>query len=242
DRGAVRTRRLHHLLLFAGSTGTVGTDHSHVRGVVGDGDTQIGECLGDLVGADTADAHALPLREGQEVALVAQHGHGRVGHTLSRLRVLRAAHDLGRGRRVDGFGVQYAVFLLEGEDAQDGLVDAFLGQAALIHGRADAVDGGCGVGGHEELVDPGLHHAYGDLFVGVLLANTLHVEGVGGDHAVEAQFLTQDAVDDGGREGGRVGGVLTLQLRHEHVDRKSTRLNSSHVSISYAVFCLNKKK
>src|SRR5437868_12034205 len=27
-----------------------------------------------------------------------------------------------------------------------------------------------------------------------------------------------------------------------HPDRKSTRLNSSHVSISYAVFCLKKKK
>src|SRR5699024_12846352 len=27
-----------------------------------------------------------------------------------------------------------------------------------------------------------------------------------------------------------------------HRDRKSTRLNSSHVSISYAVFCLKKKK
>src|SRR5699024_12631273 len=27
-----------------------------------------------------------------------------------------------------------------------------------------------------------------------------------------------------------------------HTDRKSTRLNSSHVSISYAVFCLKKKK
>src|SRR5699024_11972960 len=26
------------------------------------------------------------------------------------------------------------------------------------------------------------------------------------------------------------------------IDRKSTRLNSSHVSISYAVFCLKKKK
>src|SRR5699024_11329537 len=26
-----------------------------------------------------------------------------------------------------------------------------------------------------------------------------------------------------------------------HLDRKSTRLNSSHVSISYAVFCLKKK-
>src|SRR5690242_20914747 len=27
-----------------------------------------------------------------------------------------------------------------------------------------------------------------------------------------------------------------------HLDRKSTRLNSSHMSISYAVFCLKKKK
>src|SRR2546427_5716278 len=30
--------------------------------------------------------------------------------------------------------------------------------------------------------------------------------------------------------------------RQEHVDRKSTRLNSSHSQISYAVFCLKKKK
>src|SRR5699024_11896906 len=29
---------------------------------------------------------------------------------------------------------------------------------------------------------------------------------------------------------------------HRSIDRKSTRLNSSHVSISYAVFCLKKKK
>src|SRR5437870_11214643 len=28
----------------------------------------------------------------------------------------------------------------------------------------------------------------------------------------------------------------------EKIDRKSTRLNSSHVAISYAVFCLKKKK
>src|SRR5690349_23318211 len=33
----------------------------------------------------------------------------------------------------------------------------------------------------------------------------------------------------------------TGQLRHLR-DRKSTRLNSSHVEISYAVFCLKKKK
>src|SRR5262245_64770487 len=31
-------------------------------------------------------------------------------------------------------------------------------------------------------------------------------------------------------------------LRQKHLDRKSTRLNSSHLGISYAVFCLKKKK
>src|SRR5690625_5949036 len=32
-----------------------------------------------------------------------------------------------------------------------------------------------------------------------------------------------------------------LQVHYENLDRKSTRLNSSHVAISYAVFCLKKK-
>src|SRR5439155_26547955 len=32
------------------------------------------------------------------------------------------------------------------------------------------------------------------------------------------------------------------QILEESIDRKSTRLNSSHVAISYAVFCLKKKK
>src|SRR5207249_5563954 len=37
--------------------------------------------------------------------------------------------------------------------------------------------------------------------------------------------------------------VMGLEDPHGHrPDRKSTRLNSSHVSISYAVFCLKKKK
>src|SRR5206468_10277937 len=40
------------------------------------------------------------------------------------------------------------------------------------------------------------------------------------------------------------GGVLMGRLsdRYGIVDRKSTRLNSSHDQISYAVFCLKKKK
>src|SRR5690606_40077440 len=43
----------------------------------------------------------------------------------------------------------------------------------------------------------------------------------------------------GARPEGAVGGEATALAP---VDRKSTRLNSSHVKISYAVFCLKKKK
>src|SRR3712207_7787722 len=59
----------------------------------------------------------------------------------------------------------------------------------------------------------------------------------------------------GGRRHRRLGGdpaqVLVEPRRHRHreqlghlvgvQDRKSTRLNSSHANISYAVFCLKKK-
>src|SRR3712207_8881454 len=38
------------------------------------------------------------------------------------------------------------------------------------------------------------------------------------------------------------GGAGALAGRHLIPDRKSTRLNSSHANISYAVFCLKKKK
>src|SRR2546422_3785316 len=49
------------------------------------------------------------------------------------------------------------------------------------------------------------------------------------------------------RRGPRITEVGERHLRHdleaqEIVDRKSTRLNSSHGYISYAVFCLKKKK
>src|SRR5690606_41996397 len=40
------------------------------------------------------------------------------------------------------------------------------------------------------------------------------------------------------KEGDHAEAILKLN----ELDRKSTRLNSSHVKISYAVFCLKKKK
>src|SRR5438309_8570577 len=40
----------------------------------------------------------------------------------------------------------------------------------------------------------------------------------------------------------KTGALKKRTGREVHGDRKSTRLNSSHSSISYAVFCLKKKK
>src|SRR5258708_18879254 len=56
-----------------------------------------------------------------------------------------------------------------------------------------------------------------------------------GDLAVvEIDFLEQREAELHQRGAGN--------LRLEKIDRKSTRLNSSHQIISYAVFCLKKKK
>src|SRR5258708_19197707 len=45
-----------------------------------------------------------------------------------------------------------------------------------------------------------------------------------------------------GRGGAHGGNAQGRERRAGHADRKSTRLNSSHQIISYAVFCLKKKK
>src|SRR5688572_31095275 len=40
----------------------------------------------------------------------------------------------------------------------------------------------------------------------------------------------------------RLEALRYYRREEDHLDRKSTRLNSSHSQISYAVFCLKKKK
>src|SRR5699024_12011102 len=73
-----------------------------------------------------------------------------------------------------------------------------------------------------------------DLLKGVLA----HLLAAGEDHPGHPE---EDDVVAGDQHGG---GVEVVQLRAGHrirQDRKSTRLNSSHVSISYAVFCLKTK-
>src|SRR5438128_3575124 len=56
--------------------------------------------------------------------------------------------------------------------------------------------------------------------------------------------LKKEKVKEGAWEISRFKGLGEMspeQLKRE-IDRKSTRLNSSHGSISYAVFCLKKKR
>src|SRR5260221_2237868 len=75
----------------------------------------------------------------------------------------------------------------------------------------------------------------------------------GGGRCLGQEFL--QCHDEGGDGGLHVAGAAAVQLAvavrgHEgraapllqRADRKSTRLNSSHTVISYAVFCLKKKK
>src|SRR2546429_3491763 len=56
-----------------------------------------------------------------------------------------------------------------------------------------------------------------------------------------AQRRTVCVIDQGAR-GGRGRVERSFHRRAGAADRKSTRLNSSHGYISYAVFCLKKKK
>src|SRR3712207_7300731 len=56
-------------------------------------------------------------------------------------------------------------------------------------------------------------------------------------------FGTTNPTTPGGVTGGVNfgGGFPVIQYEPTGLDRKSTRLNSSHANISYAVFCLKKK-
>src|SRR3712207_7318854 len=63
------------------------------------------------------------------------------------------------------------------------------------------------------------------------------------DHAlVRVVARARDRVVVGITRIARNPAVSARQRRRERIDRKSTRLNSSHANISYAVFCLKKKK
>src|SRR3712207_7751654 len=59
-------------------------------------------------------------------------------------------------------------------------------------------------------------------------------------HGLQVRIRRRESV--GARERGEVLQRVAHAQTPRLVDRKSTRLNSSHANISYAVFCLKKKK
>src|SRR5699024_11935110 len=79
---------------------------------------------------------------------------------------------------------------------------------------------------------------YTTLFRSLLHRAGEHVLPAGDDHVVVPARHVQQSVPV---HMAAVAGLHQAQ-RRLLADRKSTRLNSSHVSISYAVFCLKKKK
>src|SRR5256885_8303306 len=74
-----------------------------------------------------------------------------------------------------------------------------------------------------------------------LFPYTTLFRSAGGDACAypRARRVSSDPTDPGGGGSGNRAGDLGGADRP---DRKSTRLNSSHLVISYAVFCLKKKK
>src|SRR3712207_7744438 len=63
-----------------------------------------------------------------------------------------------------------------------------------------------------------------------------------GIEVVEAEGVLQTRVPSFRPDLTREIDLVEEVIRLHGIDRKSTRLNSSHANISYAVFCLKKKK
>src|SRR3712207_6863059 len=85
---------------------------------------------------------------------------------------------------------------------------------------------------------------YTTLFRSTLAGEIAHRGGIslirGGTRVELTDFVI--GIDDSPALSALVGGSRVEILRLDvSADRKSTRLNSSHANISYAVFCLKKK-
>src|SRR5690606_39547833 len=101
------------------------------------------------------------------------------------------------------------------------------GRDAIADGQGDTVQQQDAVGRQ------GLDHEAGDGAVRIGTAEADRDTGGVFVAGTAGRIRVRRVVDRG--DGDGAGGRGT-------VDRKSTRLNSSHVKISYAVFCLKKKK
>src|SRR3712207_8579337 len=80
------------------------------------------------------------------------------------------------------------------------------------------------------------------LFPYTTLFRSIKNDNLGTCNISEASHGSFSRITGSGGQNHNIFVVLIFLGGSGHQDRKSTRLNSSHANISYAVFCLKKKK
>src|SRR5258705_796258 len=153
-----------------------------------------------------------------------------VNHTpLSREETMRGARQRAEALKIiareEGKPWNYFVGLEGGLDSvmEDGQRRVFLESWAYV---SDGTRGHFGRSGSIELPEA--------------LAEEVFVKGTELSIAID-QFAGQAGIRDAQGAWGVLSGNKQLSSFHKNfLDRKSTRLNSSHLGISYAVFCLKK--
>src|SRR2546430_13550915 len=79
------------------------------------------------------------------------------------------------------------------------------------------------------------------LFPYTTLFRSIRGSGLADELVVVGAHLDSNDLGPGALDNGAGSGAVLETARAIKADRKSTRLNSSHSQISYAVFCLKKK-
>src|SRR6266508_919850 len=133
-----------------------------------------------------------------------------------------------------------AVFVDDESEAPEGATIVFSahGVAPSVHERSTArglktIDATCPL---VTKVHVQARRYAADGYTVILIGHAGHEEVVGTMGEAPASIVLVESVADAERL------ELADSSRLAYIDRKSTRLNSSHVAISYAVFCLKKKK
>src|SRR5204863_157603 len=169
----------------------------------------------------------------------------------ARTRRKREDMKIGEGQTFDkGYRGGVVVFGFAGEAGDDVGADGGVGEtlmdecdaARIVLGAVPAVHGG------QDAVGTGLQRSMDVL--GQAIGRSKEIDEVSGNvkrfDGTDTEPLHRSFGEDAAEQifefdaRGKIAAVGTEVDAAE--DRKSTRLNSSHVEISYAVFCLKKKK
>src|SRR5690242_21164416 len=160
-----------------------------------------------------------PLQEPGSILVDATLGLG--GHSEAVLARCPEAHVVGVDRDVHAL------------EAAGERLAPYAGRTTLVHAVYDEIP--------EVLADLGIAAVQGVLFDLGVSSMQLDVRERGFAYAEDAPLdMRMDKTT--GRTAADVLNTYSAADLTRVLDRKSTRLNSSHMSISYAVFCLKKKK